>query len=77
MMMFEVEDYLSPEGEDPYKKWLAELADRQARARVVVRVMRMSAAILVTANRCKTGFGNCASIMARAIGCTTRRLARG
>lgn len=41
--MFEVEDYLSPDGEDPYKKWLAELADKQARARVLVRVLRIKA----------------------------------
>ena len=41
--MFEVEDYLSPDGEDPYKKWLAELADKQARACVLVRVLRMAA----------------------------------
>ena len=41
--MFEVQDYLSPEGIDPYARWLAELADRQARARVLVRVLRMAA----------------------------------
>ena len=41
--MFEVEDYLSPDGEDPYKKWLGELADKQARARVLVRVLRIKA----------------------------------
>ncbi len=41
--MFEIEDYLSPEGFDPYADWLAGLADRQARARVLVRVLRMGA----------------------------------
>jgi putative addiction module killer protein len=41
--MYLVQDYLTPEGTDPYAAWLAELADRQARARVVVRVGRMSA----------------------------------
>ena len=40
--MFEVDDYLSPDGADPYALWLAELVDRQARARVVVRVLRMA-----------------------------------
>ncbi len=40
--MFEVQDYLTPEGVDPYAKWLAGLADRQARARVLVRVLRMA-----------------------------------
>ena len=39
--MFEIQDYVSPEGFDPYAQWLAGLADRQARARVVVRVLRM------------------------------------
>lgn len=41
--MFEVQDYLSPEGFDPYAQWLAGLSDRQARARVLVRVLRMAA----------------------------------
>lgn len=41
--MLEVQDYLSPEGFDPYAQWLAGLADRQARARVLVRVLRMAA----------------------------------
>ena len=41
--MFEVQTYLSPDGQDPYAQWLAALADRQARARVVVRVGRMAA----------------------------------
>lgn len=42
-MTFETLDYLTPEGRDPYTDWLAGLADRQARARVVVRVLRMAA----------------------------------
>lgn len=41
--MFEVLDYLSPEGKDLYIEWLAGLADRQARARILVRVQRMAA----------------------------------
>ena len=41
--MFEVQTYLSPNGQDPYAQWLAALADRQARARVLVRVGRMAA----------------------------------
>ena len=39
--MFEIEDYVSPEGFDAYAQWLTGLVDRQARARVVVRVLRM------------------------------------
>lgn len=41
--MYEVIDYLSSDGRDPFKDWLAKLADRQARARVVVRVQRLRA----------------------------------
>jgi len=41
--MFEVQTYLSPGGQDPYAQWLAALTDRQARARVLVRVNRMAA----------------------------------
>ena len=41
--MFEVLDYLSPEGNDLYIEWLAGLVDRQARACILVRVQRMAA----------------------------------
>ncbi|MES2363978.1 MAG: type II toxin-antitoxin system RelE/ParE family toxin [Pseudomonadota bacterium] len=42
--MFDIQDYLTADGQDPYAKWLSGLTDRQARARVVVRVNRMAAA---------------------------------
>ena len=41
--MFDVLDYLSPDGTDPYIEWLAGLADRHAKARILVRVQRMAA----------------------------------
>ena len=41
--MFEIEAYLRANGADPYTEWLMGLADRQARARIVVRVLRMGA----------------------------------
>jgi putative addiction module killer protein len=41
--MFDVQDYLTTDGQDPYALWLAGLADRQAKARVLVRVNRMAA----------------------------------
>ncbi|WP_024537884.1 type II toxin-antitoxin system RelE/ParE family toxin [Comamonas badia] len=41
--MFELQAYQSPTGQAPYAQWLAGLADRQARARVLVRVARMAA----------------------------------
>jgi putative addiction module killer protein len=40
--MFEVRDYLTADGDDPYAKWLMALMDRQARARILVRVGRMT-----------------------------------
>lgn len=39
---YQLQDYLQPDGTDPYAAWLTGLADRQARARVVVRVGRMA-----------------------------------
>ncbi len=41
--MYQVIDYLSPEGHDPYKNWLSKLSDRLVRARIIVRVGRMAA----------------------------------
>ena len=41
--MFEVQTYLNASGQDPYALWLSQLADRQARARVLVRVNRLAA----------------------------------
>lgn len=41
--MYQIIDYLTESGRDPLKDWLASLADRQARARVLVRVQRMAA----------------------------------
>ena len=38
-----VTDYLTEDRRDPLKEWLAGLADRQARARVLTRVQRMAA----------------------------------
>lgn len=40
--MFEIRDYLTSSGADPFKDWLAGLADRMARARVLTRVGRMA-----------------------------------
>jgi len=40
--MIEIRDYLTPAGRDPFKDWLADLADRMARARILARVGRMA-----------------------------------
>jgi putative addiction module killer protein len=40
--MFEVLTYQDDAGHQPYMDWLSKLADKQAKARVLVRVMRMA-----------------------------------
>ena len=49
---FDVQSYLTAEGRSPYANWLIGLKDKQARARVLVRINRMSAGI----------FGDCKPI---------------
>lgn len=56
--MFEVQNYLSPDGQDAYAQWLAALADRQARARILVRVSHMAAG----------NFGDCKPVGGRCLG---------
>ncbi len=41
--MHEIQDYVTAEGKDPFKDWVASLADRMARARLLARVQRMAA----------------------------------
>lgn len=41
--MNDILTYQTSDGVEPYADWLAGLADRQARARVLVRVLRMAA----------------------------------
>jgi len=41
--MHEIQDYLTPEGRDPFKDWLSSLSDRMARARIAARVQRLAA----------------------------------
>ena len=40
--MFEIQTYLSSDNAEPYVEWLMSLSDRQARARILVRVGRMA-----------------------------------
>jgi putative addiction module killer protein len=40
--MFQVLNYEDDTGFQPYMSWLGKLADRQAKARILVRVMRMA-----------------------------------
>lgn len=49
---WELLDYLADDGRDPFAEWLAELGDREARARVLTRTQRL-----------RTGaFGDCKSL---------------
>lgn len=41
--MRDLVDYLSADGRDPLAEWLTGLADREARARIMVRIQRMRA----------------------------------
>lgn len=43
MTHYRTTDYVTEDGRDPLKEWLANLTDRQARARILVRVQRMAA----------------------------------
>lgn len=36
--MHDIQDYVTAEGKDPFKDWIASLADRMARARLLARV---------------------------------------
>lgn len=40
-MTYQIIDYLTADGRDPFKEWLANLADRQAKMRVATRILRM------------------------------------
>ena len=40
--MYELQNYLTEHGEDPYSAWLTALTDRHARARIAVRIGRMA-----------------------------------
>lgn len=41
--LFQVHSYLAEDGKNPYAHWLVHLKDKQARARILVRVSRMAA----------------------------------
>ena len=44
MAALELRHYLTADGVAPFAQWLAKLADRQARARIVVRLDRLASA---------------------------------
>jgi putative component of toxin-antitoxin plasmid stabilization module len=73
--MYEITDYLTETGRDPLKEWLASLANRQARARVLVRLQRMAAGNFGDYKLISDGCMNYESTMGRAIACITPELA--
>lgn len=42
-MTFKVFDYLTDDERDPFKEWISNLQDRQARSRILLRIQRMAA----------------------------------
>ncbi|MER2510887.1 MAG: type II toxin-antitoxin system RelE/ParE family toxin [Nitrosomonas ureae] len=42
-MAFKVLDYLTDDEHDPFKEWVGNLKDRQARARILLRIQRIAA----------------------------------
>jgi len=40
--MFEVTNYLTSKGHDPYAEWFNTVADRQAKTRILTRIARMT-----------------------------------
>lgn len=42
-MAFEIRRYVRPAGGEPFTEWLADLPDRQARARILARLERLEA----------------------------------
>ena len=53
--MHDIQAYQAEDGSEPYARWLAGLADRQARARVLVRVQRMAAGNFGDCKPCRDG----------------------
>ena len=49
-LMHEIQDYLTPEGRDPFKDWLASLTDQMVKARIAARVQRLAAGTSAIAN---------------------------
>ena len=75
--MFDIQNYLTPEGKDPYAQWLISLNDRQARARILVRVGRMASGNFETSNLLEMVSGRRALIGGRATVFTTRKRVNG
>lgn len=71
--MYDIQTYRTDDDEEPYVAWLGALPDRQAKARIVVRVNRMAGGNLGDIKPVGTVYGKPALTMALAIVCTTRK----
>ena len=63
--MIELRRYVTPTGVDVVGEWLAKLKDDRARAKIVIRLDRVSAATLLTASHSVKACGNSALIGVR------------
>ena len=69
--MRDIQSYQGPDGSELYAEWLARLVDRQAKARVLVRVQRMAAGNFGDCKPLQAACRSCESIGGLAIACTT------
>jgi putative addiction module killer protein len=74
--MYEINNYLTESEQDPYAKWLFKLPDRQAKARVIVRVDRMSTGNFGDVKPLGDGVWEARIDWGPGTGCTTQSRAR-
>ena len=70
-MAFEIRRYRTATGDEPFTQWLSGLADRQAQARILVRLERLEVGNFGDARFLATESANCGSIGGRATGSTS------
>jgi hypothetical protein len=68
--MLEVFRYQAADGTEPVTDWLQSLRDKQAQAKLRIRLKRLEAGSSATVNRSATACWNCGSTWARAIAFT-------
>ena len=71
--MYDIQTYRTDDDVEPYIAWLGALPDRQAKARIVVRVNRMAGGNLGDVKPVGDGVWEARIDMVQAIACTTRK----